>query len=279
MPLSVSGGDGQSEDMRQNDRSGTMRAISQDELGGPEVLKEVELERPQPGPGEILVKVRAAGLNPTDWKHRRLRICSRRSAVRPGLGRLGGRGGRRASASPCTNRATRSSGCCPYPHGAGSHAEYVTSPARVLVRKPAGLDTRRGGRTPAGRTDRLAGARRHRRTARGTAGADPCRGGRRRTSGRADRQGHGRTRDRHGERGQARDAAEARRRRADRLPRDGLRGGGPGHGRRARPHRQPRPPHPLPAHPQARRHDRLDHPQRPGRVGGREPSNTACEPR
>lgn len=50
--------------------SGTMRAISQDVLGGPEVLREVELERPVPRANEVLVRVRAAGLNPTDWKHR-----------------------------------------------------------------------------------------------------------------------------------------------------------------------------------------------------------------
>ena len=48
----------------------TMRAISQDILGGPEVLKEVRLPRPTPGPGEVLVRVHAAGVNPTDWKHR-----------------------------------------------------------------------------------------------------------------------------------------------------------------------------------------------------------------
>ncbi|MFC8662555.1 NADP-dependent oxidoreductase, partial [Streptomyces sp. NPDC057199] len=48
----------------------TMRAISQDVLGGPEVLKEVELEIPRPGPSEVLIRVHAAGLNPTDWKHR-----------------------------------------------------------------------------------------------------------------------------------------------------------------------------------------------------------------
>ncbi|HXA59882.1 MAG TPA: alcohol dehydrogenase catalytic domain-containing protein, partial [Streptosporangiaceae bacterium] len=50
----------------------TMRAISQDTLGEPDVLQEVELERPEPGGGQILVAVHAAGVNPTDWMHRRL---------------------------------------------------------------------------------------------------------------------------------------------------------------------------------------------------------------
>jgi NADPH:quinone reductase-like Zn-dependent oxidoreductase len=43
-----------------------MRAIGQDVLGGPEVLKQVELPRPEPGLSQILVRVHAAGVNPTD---------------------------------------------------------------------------------------------------------------------------------------------------------------------------------------------------------------------
>src|SRR5262245_22340670 len=48
----------------------TMRAISVQRAGGPEVLTEVEVPRPEPGPVEILVRVHAAGVNPTDWKSR-----------------------------------------------------------------------------------------------------------------------------------------------------------------------------------------------------------------
>ena len=48
----------------------TMRAISQDVLGGPEVLRLAEVDRPEPGLSEILVRVHAAGLNPADWKQR-----------------------------------------------------------------------------------------------------------------------------------------------------------------------------------------------------------------
>jgi NADPH:quinone reductase len=35
-----------------------------------EVLRVEELDRPQPGPGEVLVRVRASGINPTDYKIR-----------------------------------------------------------------------------------------------------------------------------------------------------------------------------------------------------------------
>jgi NADPH:quinone reductase len=35
-----------------------------------EVLRVEEIERPQPGPGEVLLRVRASGINPTDYKAR-----------------------------------------------------------------------------------------------------------------------------------------------------------------------------------------------------------------
>jgi NADPH:quinone reductase len=35
-----------------------------------EVLRVEEIDRPQPGPGEVLVRVRASGINPTDYKTR-----------------------------------------------------------------------------------------------------------------------------------------------------------------------------------------------------------------
>ncbi|AZS89090.1 NADP-dependent oxidoreductase [Streptomyces griseoviridis] len=38
--------------------------------GGPETEALVEVERPVPGPGQVLVAVRAAGVNPVDWKQR-----------------------------------------------------------------------------------------------------------------------------------------------------------------------------------------------------------------
>ena len=44
-----------------------MRAVQIDEFGGPEVLRFVETDAPVPGPGQILVEVRACGVNPADW--------------------------------------------------------------------------------------------------------------------------------------------------------------------------------------------------------------------
>ncbi|MFB7720491.1 NADP-dependent oxidoreductase [Nocardia sp. NPDC056100] len=47
-----------------------MKAISQNTVGGPEVLQTVEVERPAPGAGEVLVRVAATSVNAADWKLR-----------------------------------------------------------------------------------------------------------------------------------------------------------------------------------------------------------------
>jgi NADPH:quinone reductase len=39
------------------------------DFGGPEVLRSVEMEVPDPGPGQVTIAVRAAGMNPADAKH------------------------------------------------------------------------------------------------------------------------------------------------------------------------------------------------------------------
>ena len=44
----------------------TMKAVRIHEFGGPEVLRFEEAPRPEPGRGEVLVRVRATGLNPVD---------------------------------------------------------------------------------------------------------------------------------------------------------------------------------------------------------------------
>ncbi|MTD15203.1 zinc-binding dehydrogenase [Nakamurella sp. YIM 132087] len=47
-----------------------MRAIEYTETGGPEVLKLVDTQIPEPAPGQVRVKVSLSGVNPTDWKAR-----------------------------------------------------------------------------------------------------------------------------------------------------------------------------------------------------------------
>src|SRR5882757_10014646 len=46
------------------------RAVRFDEYGGIDVLQVVEVDRPVPGPGQVVVRVRAAGINPGEAKIR-----------------------------------------------------------------------------------------------------------------------------------------------------------------------------------------------------------------
>lgn len=48
-----------------------MKAVRFTQFGGPEVLEIVDLPEPHPGPGQVRVAVRAAGVNPSDWKKRK----------------------------------------------------------------------------------------------------------------------------------------------------------------------------------------------------------------
>src|ERR1700675_2003988 len=47
-----------------------MKAVRIHTYGGPEVLKFEDAPRPEPAPGEVLIRVNAAGVNPIDWKIR-----------------------------------------------------------------------------------------------------------------------------------------------------------------------------------------------------------------
>ncbi|MGH3587171.1 MAG: NADP-dependent oxidoreductase [Pseudonocardia sp.] len=47
-----------------------MKRVSFAEFGGPEVLQLVDAEEPHAGPGQVRIAVRAAGVNPVDWRVR-----------------------------------------------------------------------------------------------------------------------------------------------------------------------------------------------------------------
>src|SRR5437763_16753400 len=48
-----------------------VKAVRFSRFGGPEVLEILDLPDPHPGPGQVRIAVRAAGVNPSDWKKRK----------------------------------------------------------------------------------------------------------------------------------------------------------------------------------------------------------------
>src|SRR5262245_48332770 len=124
-----------------------MRAIRQQELGGPEVLELVEAPRPEPGPTEVLVRVHAAGVNPVDWKTRERGGFLGAPPFTVGWDVAGvvealGAGVTRFAVGD------RVFGMPRFPGEAAAYAEYVTAPSRQLARVPDGLGWAEAGALP-----------------------------------------------------------------------------------------------------------------------------------
>src|SRR5437867_9184386 len=120
-----------------------MKAVRIERYGNEEVMALGEVERPTPADKELLVKVRAAAVNPVDWK------------IRDGLGELFGLkpplilgceiagtveavgGPSRAGAS---DFAPGDEVCGYLGAYSGGYAEYVAAPASEFVRKPKQID-------------------------------------------------------------------------------------------------------------------------------------------
>ncbi len=128
----------------------SMKAIRLHAFGGPEVLRYEDAPRPVPGPGEVLVRVHAAGLNPPDWYlrdgYRSLPPEWQPSPVFPLI--LGS-----DVSGVVETVAPGVAGFAPsdevyamvrFPadamEGNKAYAEYVAVPASDLARKPAGID-------------------------------------------------------------------------------------------------------------------------------------------
>ena len=105
-----------------------MHAIVMHETGGSEVLHFEEAERPEPGDGEVLVRVRAASVNPADWKARR---GPRDTALPVVLGHDVS-GTVEVSRSDAFAEGDDVFGMAP----SGGYAEFATAPAGLIARKP-----------------------------------------------------------------------------------------------------------------------------------------------
>ncbi|MFE0178413.1 NADP-dependent oxidoreductase [Streptomyces sp. NPDC059002] len=126
-----------------------MRAVTQDRAGAPEVLKVVDTRRPEPGRGEVLVRVRAAGVNPADWKTRQRGVFADGSTPPFTLG-FDVAGVVEAVGAGVTlfEAGDEVFGMPRFPHPAGAYAEYVTAPARHFAPRPRGLGHVEAGALP-----------------------------------------------------------------------------------------------------------------------------------
>ncbi len=108
-----------------------MKAVLIHETGGPEVLSFEETERPEPGEGEVLIKVCAASVNPIDWKIRR----GLREAPLPKV--LGNDVSGVVEFSRLEGFAEGDEvfGIAP----SGGYAQFATAPAASIAKKPVGV--------------------------------------------------------------------------------------------------------------------------------------------
>ncbi|MGI5281892.1 NADP-dependent oxidoreductase [Nonomuraea polychroma] len=117
-----------------------MRAVTYRSFGEPDVLEIAEVARPVPQAHEVLVRVRAAGVNPPDWKLRRVPYPPDYvdlpltpgwdvSGVVEEVGEYVGR----------FKPGDEVFGMVNFPLYAGAYAEYVVARPRQFARKPDGV--------------------------------------------------------------------------------------------------------------------------------------------
>jgi NADPH:quinone reductase-like Zn-dependent oxidoreductase len=124
-----------------------MKAIRLHEFGGPEVLRYEEVPVPEPKPGEVLVRVLAAGINPPDWYVREgmpgvppKLVPPLNLPLIPGTD-VSGVVEAVAAGADGLSVGDEVYGLLRFPSlGANAYAEYVAAPASDFARKPASID-------------------------------------------------------------------------------------------------------------------------------------------
>ncbi|MCX5213094.1 NADP-dependent oxidoreductase [Kitasatospora sp. NBC_00240] len=135
----------------------TMMAVRVHAFGGPEELRYEKVPVPRPGPGEVLVRVHAAGVNPPDW-YGRTGFANIPEAIRVALSLPFTPGsdisGEIVALGPdVTGWSVGEAvlGLVRFPSRGGrgeGYAQYATAPVTDLARKPAGLDHVRAAGVP-----------------------------------------------------------------------------------------------------------------------------------
>jgi NADPH:quinone reductase-like Zn-dependent oxidoreductase len=134
--------------------SATMRAVTQERYGGPEVLQLLHQPRPHPGPGQALVHVHASSVNARDWHVMRGEPRLARLMDRTVFGRRGPRVATRGTDLAGVVEAVGDGvdrwhpGDAVFGEGRGTFAEYALASADQLAALPAGTPFDRAATLP-----------------------------------------------------------------------------------------------------------------------------------
>ncbi len=113
-----------------------MEAVRFGEYGGVDVLNVVDVPMPEPGPGQVLVQVKAAGINPGEGKIRSGELHSRFPATFPS-GEGSDLAGIVTSTGPGVTGFSAGDEVIGYTDNRASHAEYVVADVQNLTPRPA----------------------------------------------------------------------------------------------------------------------------------------------
>ena len=114
------------------------KAVRFDNYGGIDVLAIVDVPRPVPGEGQVLVQVKAAGINPGEGKIRAGLLHERWPATFPS-GQGSDLAGVVAETGPGVTGFSAGDEVLGWTDNRASHAEYVVAEAGNLTAKPAGV--------------------------------------------------------------------------------------------------------------------------------------------
>src|SRR6266511_4692564 len=127
--------------------STTMQAIQAHDYGGPEVLVLEQVPRPEPNADQVLIRLKAVGVNPADWKYRAGLYKQFMPLQFPWTPGLEGSGVIEAVGA---NVTTLKKGDEVYGLVAGGYAEYALASANDVQPKPAGLTLEQAAAVPMG---------------------------------------------------------------------------------------------------------------------------------
>jgi NADPH:quinone reductase-like Zn-dependent oxidoreductase len=137
-----------------------MKAVQIQRYGGPEVLELAEVPAPRPGPGEVVIGVKATSVNPVDWLVRDGGAKSFVKVTFPVILGCDLAGTVVETGANVSRLAVGDEVFAMMPHDWGAHAERVALAEHLVVKKPASLTMVEAASLPTAALTALNGLRR-----------------------------------------------------------------------------------------------------------------------